>query len=127
MTLFNKYNSWISTEEIETLNYEYPYSRWTDLYPCKGKWEIEIVKNDISEETINIHMPMGDWGGPHKNYFKIYSGRYEVIENKGFKGNESELLIWTNEKSPISFNFNEGNNSINLTILSKLITFQPKK
>jgi hypothetical protein len=130
MNLLNKYNTWFSVDEIEVPNTTLDLlSRWTDLYACKGKWKIEIQKNDISKPIIRISIPTGQWNGPHTNYWILHSGPFEILRERGINHNKSELSIFQIDKTSLIFNLKEDidNNLVTLTILNQEIIFEIEK
>lgn len=116
MSSIETYHSWISTEEIEVLNHNLNYSRWTDTYACEGKWKIEILDIRTPAQKINIYMPTSEWDKPHSGYWKIHSGRMEV--------KEIELLIWQNEEVPVHLSYSQNDSFISLWIYGRQINFE---
>ncbi|MCU0420366.1 MAG: hypothetical protein MUC38_12010 [Cyclobacteriaceae bacterium] len=109
-------SKWISTEDIEVLPHGLNFSTWVDLYPCTGRWKMEVSKAANRELRLEIFMPVAEWGKPHTRYFTVYSGILHVEEHN--------LRIQQDEGQQIKLSCSRTTTGLKIHIYSRWITFE---
>lgn len=101
---------WLSTEEIEVLDYNSNFSNWIGAIPIKGIFRF-VVKETSDNYQVQILIPISNDG-----YFAIYSGRFDNKRNK--------ILIWQNEKVPVEILYKWQEDLIELKLFDRRILFK---
>lgn len=107
--------NWISTKEIEVLDYNSNFSNWIEAIGTSGYFRFTLNLTSEKPENCYLLIPVIDPSG-NEGYFSIYGGRFELASD--------QILIWQNDDVPVKINYQLSNDILTLALFGKKIDFR---
>ncbi|MCB0631267.1 MAG: hypothetical protein R2824_15810 [Saprospiraceae bacterium] len=106
--------NWISTEEIELLNYNSNFGNWIDFVGIPGYYKFELDLSFDGPKNCQLKIPVMTPGGLW--YFPLYHGRFD---RKG-----KYVLIWQNEEVPVRIEYELQGEILSFSLFGRKIKFK---